>query len=53
MNYDDIDNSEIEGGSNERISYVFWGELKFVRERYIRVAATVIINIEGTTHICV
>src|ERR1700733_7987720 len=52
-NYDDIDNSELEGRSNERISYVFGGEPKFDRERYIRVAATVIVIIAGITNICV
>jgi hypothetical protein len=53
MNYDDIDNSELESRSNGRISYGFVAEPKLVRERYIRVAAIVIINSEGTTHICV
>jgi hypothetical protein len=52
-NYDDIDNSELEGRLNERISYVFGGEPKFVRERYILVAAIVIVIIAGITNICV
>ncbi len=52
-NYDDIDNSELEGNSNGRISYEFGGEPKSVRERCILVAATVIVIIAGITNICV
>lgn len=53
VHYGDIDYSELEGRSNEKISYVFGGDEKFVRPRYIRVAATVIVIIEGITNICV
>jgi hypothetical protein len=53
VHYYDIDNSELEDRSNEKISYVFGGEPKFVRERYSRVAATVIVIVEGITNICV
>ena len=52
MYYNDIDNNELENRSNERISYVFTGGVKFVRERYIRVAASVIVIIEGTKNNC-
>lgn len=53
MHYNDIDSSELEDRSNERISYASRGEAKFVRERYIRVEATAIVIIAGTTNICV
>jgi len=53
LHYDDTDYSELEDKSNESTPYVFWGEAKFVRERYIRVAASVIVIIAGTTNICV
>jgi hypothetical protein len=36
VHYDDKDNSELEDRSNERISHVFGGEAKFVRQRYIQ-----------------
>ena len=53
FHYDDIDNSDPEDRSNGRITYLFEGEPKFVRERYIRVEAMVIVIVEGSTHICV
>jgi hypothetical protein len=53
VHYNDIDNSKLEDRSNERIPYVFGGEEKLVRERYIRVAATVIVINAGDKNICV
>jgi len=53
VHYYDIDNSELEDRSNEKISYVSGGEAKFVRERYNRVAESVIVIVEGATNICV
>ena len=53
LHYNDIDNSELEDRSIERISYMFGGEEKFVRERYIRVEAIVIAIIAGTKNSCV
>ena len=53
LHYNDIDDGEPKGRLNERMPYVLGGEPKFVRERYIRVEAIVIVIVEGSTHICV
>lgn len=49
IHYNGIDNSELEGRSNERISYEFCA--KSVRDRYTQVAAIVIVISEGSDHI--
>ena len=53
VRYDDIDDTEHEDELKGRISYVLGGEAKCVRERYIRVAAIVIVTSEGNMNICV
>ena len=52
LHYDDINHSEREDDLIKGISYVLGGEAKCDRERYIRVAAIVIVTSEGIKNIC-
>ena len=53
MHYNYIENNERKEALNEIIAYVLGAEEKFVRERYILVAAIDIVNSEGTVKSCV
>ena len=55
IHQDDLENSECgeDLTRNGRISYKSGGDAEFIKERYVRVAAIIIVTIDGTKNNCV
>ena len=53
----DLENSECVSGEdltrNGRNAYMSGGDAEFIKERYVRVAAIIIVTIDGTKNNCV